>query len=224
MLPEEARWLGQALAAFHGSALSPMLNVGSNTLTFRTQHQPWIDREVFARARAKRCDVRHLDIQPDAGVDLVGDLNDPKFRDTLAGLRFRSVFCSNLLEHVTNREEIAATLVEIVPPGACLFVSCPFQFPYHPDPIDTLFRPNPEELAALFPGTRIVKKKIVNCGTMLTFLLRGISLRPGAFVAGVLRRLGRRSAEDHQVIARGARSLPWLFRRLQATCVVLQKQ
>ncbi|MCS6851724.1 MAG: hypothetical protein NZ700_11215 [Gemmataceae bacterium] len=223
MLIQEARWLGQAMAEA-GDAIYPMLNVGSNTWEFRTRHQPWIDRYLFAPARQRGQVVKHLDLQADHGVDLVGDLTDPAFLRQLAAMEFRSVLCSNLLEHVPNREELAATLVGIVPVGGYLFVSCPYRFPYHPDPIDTMFRPGVEELAALFPGTSVERQAIVDGGRMATLLLRDIARRPMAFAGAVIRRLVRRSAEDRQVITRGASFLPWFFRRVQATCVVLRKR
>src|SRR5690606_10581733 len=34
----------------------------------------------------------------------------------------------------------------------------PMSYHYHADPIDTMFRPNPDELAALFPGQTILAK------------------------------------------------------------------
>src|SRR5262245_36370569 len=150
MLVQEARWFGARLAELPGPDVFPMLNVGSSTAAFRTRDQPWIDRHLFAPARRKGYVVRHLDQKPDEGVDLVGDLRDGAFLARLAALRFRSVFCSNLLEHLVNREEVARTLVDLIPPGAYLFVSCPYRFPYHPDPIDTLYRPDTGELARLF--------------------------------------------------------------------------
>ena len=79
------------------------------------------------------------------------------------------------------------------------------------------------EKAALFPGTTAVRHDIVSCGVMATFLLRDVARRPLAFVASLAKRFVRRSREDQQVLTRGASFLPWLFRRLQATCVVLRK-
>jgi hypothetical protein len=223
MMVQEARWFGRVLAEFPDEAIYPMLNVGSNTEKFRAEDQPWIDRYIFAAARARKQTVLHLDLQAAPGVDLVGDLQDPVFLKQVAGMHFRSVFCSNLLEHVPNRERIARTLVDVVPSGGCLFVSCPYRFPYHPDPIDTMYRPDAAELAALFPGTAPVRQDIVSCGIMAGFLLRAVARRPGAFLASLGKRVTRRGEEDRQVIMRGGSLLPWLFRRLQATCVVLRK-
>lgn len=223
MMIQEARWFGRVLSEFADANVYPMLNVGSNTGEYRTKLQPWIDRYVFAQARKRNQEVKHLDLQAAPGVDLVGDLQNKDFLEHVARMQFKSVFCSNLLEHVPNREEIARILVRIVPPGGCLFVSCPHRFPYHPDPIDTMFRPNTDELAELFPGTSVVRQEIVRCGTMATFLLRDVGRRPFSFVASACKRLVRRSGDDKQVLTRGGSFLPWMFRRLQATCLVLRK-
>lgn len=223
MLIQEARWFGRVLSELADVEVYPMLNVGSNSAAFRTRDQPWIDRHIFAPAQQRNQAVTHLDLQAAPGVDLVGDLQDPAFLERVAALNFKSVFCSNLLEHVPNREAIAATLLRVLPQGGLLFVSCPYRFPYHPDPIDTMYRPNAQELADLFPGTSVVKQQIVNCGLMATFVLRDVGKRPFATAASICTRLLRRGGEDRQVLARGGSFVPWLHRRIKATCVVLRK-
>src|SRR5204863_7553703 len=115
-----------------------------------------------------------------AGVDLVGDLTEPSFLGRLAAMRLRSVFCSNLLEHVPNREEIGRAAVEAVEPGGYLFVSCPNVFPYHPDPIDTMSRPDVDELAALFPDTELVRGDRLGCGTLANYMIAKFSAAPFA--------------------------------------------
>ena len=44
MLTVEAHWIGQILSQLDTEKVSPLLNVGSATATFREQVQPWIDR------------------------------------------------------------------------------------------------------------------------------------------------------------------------------------
>ncbi len=117
MLWREAKWFAAEMQKLTDAELHPMLNIGSHTEEFRKREQPWIDRYLFAPARDKGLSVVHSDLQSLPGVDLVGDLLDPVFLAKIAALRFRSVFCANLLEHVTNREEIAAALVKAVESG-----------------------------------------------------------------------------------------------------------
>lgn len=222
MLWREAKWFATEMRMLADTQLYPMLNIGSHTKEFRKREQPWIDRYLFAPARDKGLSVVHSDLQSLPGVDLVGDLLDPVFLAKIAAMRFRSVFCANLLEHVTNREEIAAVLVKAVEPGGLILVSCPNVFPYHPDPIDTMYRPPPAELASLFPGTTIVKAERVRCGNLSTYIFRRFATDPGM----LWRMLFRRRAQVVRKTEAGLSAqqwLPWLWRPFFQACVILRK-
>lgn len=219
MLIEEAQWLGDQLHRLDARAVFPLLDVGSSTAQFRTREQPWIDRFIFAPARDLGHRVVHLDAKDAPGVDLVADLADPMAVEKLATLGFRSVLCSNLLEHVVERQAIADALVRIVPPHGYLFVSGPYRYPAHPDPIDTRWRPTPVELGALFPRTKIATQAIVRDGSYLDEIRR----TPAAFARLLIRlllpfykpRVWRRE------VTQFVRYLPWTLRRFEASCTVL---
>jgi hypothetical protein len=66
----------------------------------------------------------------------------------------RCILLSNLLEHVKDKERVAASCEELVGPGGLILATVPSSYPYHADPIDTLCRPSPPELAALFRRSR----------------------------------------------------------------------
>src|SRR6266516_1477014 len=106
MLRAEAAWLAAWLAHLDCDQISPLLNVGSSTAQFRSRRQPWIDRLVFAPLLARGAIVKHLDMKLDDGVDLTGDLMDPVFVRTLSSYQFRSILCSNVLEHVADRSAL----------------------------------------------------------------------------------------------------------------------
>src|SRR5262249_42718820 len=163
---------------------------------FREVEQPWIDRYLFRPPRQLGHEIVHLDQKEEPGVDLAGDLYDDAFRARVAAMSFRSVLCSNLLEHVTDREEIAEMLTAVLPPQGFLFPSCPRRSPYHPDPIDTMFRPDLDELARLFPGADRIEGAVVDCGMGLRELLGDWYRKPLSFPLAVLTRLLRRSAGD----------------------------
>ena len=164
MLIRESEWIGARMAEIPDADLFPLLNVGSSTEEFRTQVQPHIDANVFAPLRARGGKIWHLDIKPAEGVDIVGDLLDPSFRATFRGLACRSILVSNLFEHVTDRAAIAESLLDVVLPGGYLIVTGPRSFPFHADPIDTMFRPTSEEMAEYFPGMELVDSAIINAG------------------------------------------------------------
>jgi hypothetical protein len=199
-----------------------MVNVGSHTEQFRVHEQPWIDRHIFAPIRKRGRKVVHLDIKDAPGVDLVGDLTKPDFLAEVSRMQFRGAFCANLLEHVPNREEIGRAVVGAVQPGGYLLVSCPNVFPYHPDPIDTMFRPGVPEMAALFPGTTLVKGDKLACGTLTTYLLGRVASDPLALV----RMLTRRKVQTVKATRDGLSArqwAPWLWRTFYQTCLVLKK-
>jgi hypothetical protein len=210
MLPAEAEWLGRRILALDRELAFPMLNIGSSTGRFVTVAQPWIDQKIFGPLRERGSAVLNCDIKSAPGVDFVGDLQDEKFLEALAARSFKSVLCSNLLEHVENRAAIAETLVKIIPRGGYLFVTGPHSYPRHADPIDTMFRPTSEELAALFPGTRLLASEIVDCGTYLEYSTRTLS----KFVKSAVR-LGLPFYRPTDWVT-SVRRLGWLFREFQA--------
>jgi SAM-dependent methyltransferase len=218
MLPNEATWLGREIRRLDPIAAFPLLNLGSSTGTFVSRAQPWIDAEVFAPLRRANAQVVNCDIKSAPGVDLVGDLTDPAFVKKLAAMGFKSVLCANVLEHLPRPAELARALVDVVSDGGYLIVSGPYSYPWHPDPIDTLFRPTPEEMAGLFPGTAVLAAERVRCGTFWDYASRSKQKLLSTSV-----RLMMPFYKPRQWWA-GALRLGWLLREFEATCVVLQKR
>ncbi|MBM3465470.1 MAG: methyltransferase type 11 [Armatimonadetes bacterium] len=215
MLIAEARWLSERLAEIE--AISPLLHVGSASEDFRVRGQPWIDEMVFRPLRARGVSVVHVDAQAARGVDVVGDLTDP---DCLARLREeapRSILCSNLLEHLRDRGPLCQAMVDILPASGWLLVTVPFRYPYHADPIDTMYRPDVRELAATFPGTRLVRGDVVRCGTWWDY----VATSPRAVLMTLIRLCTPWRSPRSWFTA--VCHVPWIFRRFEATCVVLQK-
>ena len=110
--------------------------------------------------------VVHCDIKRDEGVDLVGDVTDPSFADMLAARPFRAVLLANLLEHVRDRAAIAVACERIAGPGGLILATVPQSYPFHADPIDTGYRPSPQELAELFPSSEAICLTTVGGGTL----------------------------------------------------------
>jgi len=214
----ESQWLGEKLASIPDSQLFPLLNVGSSTLEFRTQTQPYIDSQIFAPLRRRGGTVYHLDMKPDPGVDLVGDLLDASFRNSIRKLTIRSAMVSNLLEHVTNREEICETLLDVIPEGGHVIVSGPSRYPYHADPIDTMFRPSIDEVAHLFPGTHIVESAIVDSGNWRQW---NVAERGRPLSQSLLRLMVPFYRPKKWLEL--ARQSPYIFKHIQAFAVVLRK-
>jgi hypothetical protein len=161
MLLEEAQWLNRQLAGLRPDDLYPMCNLGSSTEHYRRLQQPHIDKYLFAPARMKNLEVVHVDAKEALGVDVVADLTDSTLPERLVKYNVRSVMCCNLLEHVSDRAIVSDMVLSILKPGGYLIATVPYRFPYHEDPIDTMYRPTVAEVAALFPGTVVYKAAIV---------------------------------------------------------------
>ena len=217
MLVQEARWFQQQIEEIEPDRLFPMLNVGSSTGEFRSTTQPWIDQYIFRPITDNGHRVIHMDLQDAPGVDIVGDLTLPETTGRVVGLGVKSVLCSNLLEHVLDRQRVCDAINSVLPRGGYIFVSCPHRYPRHDDPVDTMFRPDVGELAAPFNGAEIIAGEILVDGTYYDLLNRS--------PVRVVRSVGRLSLPFYR--PRGwlatLRHLTWLTRHFEQTCLVLQK-
>ncbi len=165
---EEARWINRILERIPAEELTPVLNMGSSTADYRLREQPHIDRFVFAPLREKGVRVVNQDIKEASGVDVVGNLMDPRFVEKLRAMQFRTLLCNNLLQHVPNPKVLMRRVFDLLPVGALLVVTGPSAYPKHLDPIDTMFRPSPDEILRLFGDLQIVEMQEMNVGTILS--------------------------------------------------------
>jgi hypothetical protein len=214
----EAEWLGRELQKLPSDELFPLLNIGSSTMEFRTAVQPWINDNIFAPMKQRGGSTYHLDMKDDDGVDLVGDLADPAFVKRVSALKIRSAMATNLFEHVTDRGALAATMLNLVPSGGYLILSGPHKYPYHADPIDTMFRPTPKEMHSYFPGTEVVAEAILDSGNWKQWQKgeRGRSL-PATLIRLMVPFY--RPAKWVEV----ARQAPYIFRNISAFGLILRK-
>lgn len=216
MFAQEATWLAGHLEALPIAAVSPLLNVGSSDRRFREQVQPYIDGVVFGPQAARGVRVIHCDVKPHDGVDLVADIFTAEGLARMRDAGARAVVCSNVHEHVREPAELSRRLLELVPAGGHLLVTVPHSYPYHADPIDTMFRPSTTELAALFPGTEVLAEARVTAGTYRDSL----RAEPGRFLGDLVEQIGtmvrRRTTADLR--------LRWLRRDYAVSCVVLRKR
>jgi len=218
MLREEATWLANNIYSLNPEGVFPLLNIGSSSQEFREQEQPWIDQLLFKPAREKGYSVIHTDLKNDVGVDLIGDLSDRAFLEKLSTMKIKSVLCSNLLEHLLNKEELCENISSIIPIDGYLFVTVPYEFPFHRDPIDTMFRPNIDQLSQLFPDLEVVRGEIVSGGKLIT----ATSVPPLLYLMAMVIRLLLPIYQPLRWLDSLRYSL-WLFRDISATCIVLQK-
>jgi SAM-dependent methyltransferase len=164
MRREEAAWIGHQLRRFQPDEISPVLELGSATGHFRTVLKPHIDREIHAPLRGRGVLIVHSDITDGDGVDICGDVRDPDVRERLVDVGARCVLCCNMFEHVEDREGLARLCADALAPSGILIVSVPRSYPYHLGPIDTYYRPSPEEIASMFPGFTLLAAETLEAG------------------------------------------------------------
>lgn len=148
MFIEETHWIRDTLGPRVASPLD-VLDVGASTLAFRTQVQPHISANVHRPLEQRGCNVRFLDIKADEGIDIVADLTRNDLPPVVFARRYDLVICCNILEHVADRDAFMANLVRFVMHDGRLLITVPRRYPWHADPIDTMYRPTPEQIAEL---------------------------------------------------------------------------
>ena len=221
MLLAESEWIGRKLAELPVSEISPCLNLGSSTKEFRSRIQPYIDENLISPNVKRGVTFVHVDVKKEPGVDLAGDINDPAFQEILLKERAACVLCCNMLEHVVDREKLAELCTRITRPGGYLIVSVPFSFPYHLDPIDTYFRPDPQTLTKLFPKCDVISTQIVTCETYWQELSRmGPAKRSLWLIRLGVRVLLPFYKPEHW--KERLHSLMWLFKPYSVSVVVLR--
>ncbi|WP_051531634.1 hypothetical protein [Sphingomonas sp. URHD0057] len=196
------------------------LNIGSSTRMFREEQQPHIAQRLIRPLEAEGMRFVHCDMKSAEGVDEVGDLLDPAFRERLREYRASLLLCSNLLEHLAEPAPFARACADLAEDGGFGIFSVPSSYPYHPDPIDTMLRLNPEELAAMLPDWTVVRSAEIEAGSYWRDLgetgARWSRLfRQAARVAVPLYRPGQWRANASRLL--------WLFRSYRVSLVLLRK-
>ncbi len=172
MLIEESIWIKNQFKMHFNNDDFPMLNLGSSTKKFREEDQSHIHEEIFYPLLKKNLKVIHTDIKKFDGVDIVGNINDLKFRNSLKKIGIKSILCSNLLEHIETPTLMVRSILDILPDNGKLIVTTPYYFPYHKDPIDTLLRPTIEDLELLFKDLNKISSSTITSNNNLLKVLK----------------------------------------------------
>jgi hypothetical protein len=215
VLVSEAKWLSAYFAQRDNDALGTVLNIGSSTADVRTRIQSFVDEQIFRPLAQRGVPVVHTDIKAADGVDIVADIMNDDDLERLRGLKAKTILCSNMLEHVPLPLPMAERLAALVPPGGVLLVTVPNSYPYHPDPIDTLLRPDIEQLSSLFRQLKLLDGRIVEGPTVAQELVNDPFLLPRRVARTIIPfpKFGSwLSALDRW---------RWLFRHYKATCIAL---
>jgi hypothetical protein len=128
---------------------------------------------------------------------------------------------TNFLEHVhpEHRKETSSILSAMMDKQSLLIVTVPFSHPYHPDPIDTMFRPKPTDLAQIFPNFELVSSAIVSSNTYLEDLF---NMPTRKVLRSVLRLFTPFYKFDRWVGC--MHNVLWLYRPYLVSCIVLARK
>jgi SAM-dependent methyltransferase len=219
MFDSESRWVGDRLAAYPAPQISPLINVGSSTAEFRETAQPWTEHNIFTPLHQRGVEIVHLDARAGAGIDIRANILDEADFARIGSGRYRALLCCNILEHVRDPGEFARRCALLVAPGGVIVVTVPRSYPRHGDPIDTLYRPTPDEAAALFPDTSIVAAEILDTGESYRdavrrapwLLLRHVARLPVPFL-------------DFEKWRASMQKPYWLFHNYEVSAVVLRRR
>jgi hypothetical protein len=111
--------------------------------------------------RSAGFEIVNIDIRDDQGVDMVGDPSDDAFLNELKNKGFSFSDLANLLEHLEDRHPFITACSDMIAPGSVMLVSVSYSYPYHPAPIETLYRSSPEELFVEFHSLVPLKNGIL---------------------------------------------------------------
>jgi hypothetical protein len=217
MRDQEADWITRTLALWPAERLSPCLNLGCGYVA------EWRDQGMFLELRRRGLELIHVDRNPFPGVDIACDLFERDCQDRLKSLHPRSALLTNVLEHLPRQllGRVPSILREILAEDGILIVAVPRSFPYHADPIDTLYRPSADELAGLFApaGFELLRSETLQLGSFLDDLRAGGAKNWAHWLFRLAKPFRRR---DKWLNA--AHSLLWLFRSYEESLVVLRRR
>jgi SAM-dependent methyltransferase len=166
MFYEEAKKIGAVLEAYNEDELNPILEIGSSTSDFRKFVKPHIHEYIHSNIIDRNIKIIYSDLKEDSGNtnvedQIIGDIFDEKVFQKMLSTKPKCILLCNILEHVKDVDAVCKKVLEILQPGSLIICTVPYSFPYHPDPIDNLFRPSPEDLIKTFTDVEVVHKEII---------------------------------------------------------------
>lgn len=180
MFREEAKKIGNILESYEKNDLNPVLEIGSSTYKFRNKIKPHIGKNIHSKLSNRGIKIILSDFKPDADIknpedQIIGDVFDERVFNKMLDVKPKCILLCNILEHVNNPNDLCKRILQIANKNTIIIVTVPFSFPYHQDPIDTLFRPSPKELVTNFTDVELIHEEIIQ-GTNFGEQLKELSL------------------------------------------------
>jgi hypothetical protein len=150
-----------------GRPFAHVINLGSGDVDKLKNDKPWVFENVFLPLKISGANIIHSDFKNFGGVTHVCDLRLPEALSFTKDMHGPKLFIlANVLEHVpkTARNNILNKIFSAMKKDDGLLVTVPNQYPYHPDPIDTLYRPSPQDLYGLIK-LNWIEGKVIAAGS-----------------------------------------------------------
>ncbi len=218
---EEAKYIGELVKRYTDDNEVRLLNIGSSTKDFRSKVSPYIDAEIFSPLEGLNVEITHFDLKDEEGVDISGDIFDSKIQENLKAVNPNLILACNLLEHLDLglREEFPSVIDRIIEKEGVIIITVPYSYPLHFDPIDTYYRPSPDELCLLFPQYDVIEStRIVSSNYLSEFRKSGLNEK-----LKIIARVFTPFYRPRTWLCIMHRFL-WLFRPYIVSCVALKKR
>lgn len=218
MLLEESLWLKKAIQ-------NSKLEEGYKVLNFGSQdervykYQPYLYSNIIKPSISKGVEIINYDLFPGKGVDISGNLLENKIFEKLKSYKFDAIYLFNVLEHVENIERISNRIEDLLIIDGLLFISVPYSFPVHFDPIDNLFRPTPEEVANLFKNCIVIESSIIEDHHYIYYLFRNWRIA-FKFILRILTPFYKYNSWKRNIIPK----IVWFTKTFKVTCLILRKK
>jgi hypothetical protein len=143
------------------------INLGSGNIEGLKKTKPWVHKNIFNTLVVSGSKILHVDIKDIRGIDIIQDLSLPNsldFCDQLSGSKL--FILANVLEHIPKKfhSDFLNRIYAKMAATDGLIISAPYKYPYHKDPIDNMYRPNPDQLKTLLP-LKWIASEIVTAGS-----------------------------------------------------------
>ncbi len=135
-------------------SIKTFINLGCGDIRQLQHSKPWINENVIQPLKTRNIKIINLDIFKYDSVDYVADLSQELSLEFIKQTKSpRLLLLGNVLEHVPSnlRTKILNNIFSSMDIGDKLIISVPNDYPYHADPIDTMYRPSANEIKALLP-------------------------------------------------------------------------
>jgi hypothetical protein len=116
--------------------------IGSGDTNFRQTIQPQIHKNIYEPfENDSTIKILSIDIKSTDDTELHGDILNLGVREAELIRNADIYLVSNLIEHVRDIRETFRIIAGLMGNQSVLICSGPVIYPYHPDPIDNMFRP-----------------------------------------------------------------------------------